>query len=171
MTGISQGRRPERHRQSGTPGTVCPSGPTICGPASSCGSPGAGSVPSVASEPGPRWWTMWSPTGGTGPGSSTGPIYRACASIITTRRPPGSWRKSGETADETEGQILREATSAPERERVCLPGRAQGQALGLPTLPPPEESFWGRCARPRGLSNARKSPPSGFQSRWTGDRR
>lgn len=171
MTGISPGRRPEKRRRSGTAGTACPSGPTIYGLPSSCGSHGAGSVPSVASAPGPRWWTMWSPTGGPGPGLSTGPISRACASIIMTRRPPGSWRKSGETAAETEVQILREATSAPERERVCLPGRAQGQAFGLPTLPPPEEGFGGRCARPCSPSNVRKSPPSGFWTRWAGDRR
>ena len=162
MTGISPSQRPEKRRRSGTAGTVCPSGLTICGLPSSCGNHGAGSVPSVASAPGPRWWTTWSPTGGTGPDSLTGPISRACASIITTRKPPGSRRKSGETAAETEGQILREATSAPERGRVGPPGRARGQALGLPTLPPPKEDFGGRSARPRGPSNVRKSPPSGF---------
>ena len=131
MTSTSQSRRPVGPRRSTTPGTACPSGPTTCGLPNSWSSPGAGSVPSVVSVPGPRWWTMWSPTGETGPGSSPGPISRACVSIITTRRPPGSWRKSGETAAETDGQILREATSAPGRGRVCLPGRAQGQAFGL----------------------------------------
>ena len=171
MTGISPSQRPERRRQSGTAGTVCPSGPMICGLPSSWPSPGAGSVPSVVSVPGPQWWTMWSPTGETGPGSSTGPISRACASIITTRRPPGSWRKSGETAAETEGQFLREATSAPERGRVCPRGCAREQAFGLPTLPPPEESFGRGCARPRGPSNARKSPPSGFGPGGGRDRR
>ena len=67
------------------------------------------------------------------------PISRACASAATTGKQRRSRRKSGETAAETEGQILRKATSAPERERVCLPGRAQGQAFGLPTLPHPEK--------------------------------
>lgn len=134
MTGISQGRRSERRRRSGTPGTVCPSGPTICGPASSWPSPGAGSAPGGASAPGPRWWTTWSPTGGTGPGSSTGPISRACASAVTIEKQRRNRRKNG-------GERL--------GDKCGTGGRLGRTPAGLSCLPAPAASLWLARTRPR----------------------
>ena len=139
MTGISPGRRPEKRRRSGTPGTACPSGPTIYGLPSSCGSHGAGSVPSVASAPGPRWWTMWSPTVGTGPGSSTGPISRACVSAAMIVKRRWNRRKNGGkrqgVKDHTGGRLGRVCVWAR-----CVPVRPR-QACGLPAPPPGLEKF------------------------------
>lgn len=165
MTSTSPSGRPAGPRRSTTPGIACPSGAMICGPPSSCGSPGAGSAPSVASVPGPPWWITSSPIGATGSCSSIRQTTRVYASTITTKRPPESRRKNGENQTEIDWQRLRKATSAHERERVCLPGCAQGQACGLPDPPRPRKSYVNYVVRPRGPSRVRKFPPSGF---WTG---
>ena len=70
-------------------------------PAQLLRSPSAGCVPpSIRREipgaaPGPRWWITSSPTVGTGRSLSTRATTRACASITTTRRRPGSRLRNG----------------------------------------------------------------------------
>lgn len=166
VPGTSPSGPPAGSQRRGTAGTACLSGPTSCGPASCWPSPGAGSAPSVADAPGPPWWTTLRPTGGTGSGLPTRPICNPCASPAMTARPPESRRKHGENQRQSDVVRRRLATSAPGRGQAhpgaCARRRTQGQAIGLPALPPPKESFGRGCARPRGPSRVRKFPQSRF---------
>ena len=131
-------------RRNTTAGTVCTYGPTTCGPPSSCGSPGAGSAPGMAFAPGPPWWTTSRRTGGTGRCSSTRPTIRACASAVTTGRPPGSGRKNAEkeTVFKTPEAKKRRNARAPAR-APAAPARRRSKPPACRTLPHPRKVLGG----------------------------
>lgn len=144
VTSTSPNRQPAEPQQSTMPGTAYPSGSMICGPHSSCGSPGARSAPGRASAPGPRWWIMWSPTGETGPGSSTGPISRACASVAMTEKQHRNRRKNGGKQLGAECEIGAMLGRTP-----ALPSRSPAPAASpwLAGLPPGLKKFQGQVRK------------------------
>ena len=68
---------------------------SCCGSRSAAPAPPSIRLEIPGTAPGPRWWTTSSPTGAAGPGSSTRPTTRACASAITTRKRPGNRPRNG----------------------------------------------------------------------------
>ena len=97
----------------------------------------------------------------TGSCSSTRPTTRACASVATTARPPGRWRRSAGKTAKTEGLPEREATSAPvdARRRAGAHGRSRpGQAEGLRIRPDPKKVS-GAMTEDRAASRLREIVP------------
>ena len=147
-----------------TAGTRNPSGPSGFGRTNWHGSHSAGSARHGASAPGLRWWTMWFPFVGTGICLSVHPTTRACASFTTTRRRPGSRRKSAEKRAKFDREScgkLRPRQQAPAGACASAPGRAGAAAKPQPS-PHPEKVLGGGFQTPLLMRLREKFPLGEF---------
>ena len=103
MPSTSPGRLIAANLPSGTAGTACPSGQTICAPVSCSGSPSAVSAPATAYGRRPLTWTTSGTIEETGCCLQTRTTSRACVTPATAARPCGTCGKIAGENPETAG--------------------------------------------------------------------